>query len=65
MILQENDLKIKYMYIQVKGKVKWRDVYSTKKPEYDRWIQFVDEFNSPYLSKLEGSVLNSLWLVLV
>ena len=46
MILQENDLKIKYMYIQVKGKVKWRDVYSTKKPEYDRWIQFVDEFNS-------------------
>ena len=40
-ILQEADLKIKFMYIKVMGKVKWDDIYMTKKPEYDKWQQWV------------------------
>jgi hypothetical protein len=31
------------MFINIMGKVKNEDVYSTKKPEYDRWEKFVEE----------------------
>jgi hypothetical protein len=33
------------MYIEVMGKVKWDDIYMTKKPEYDKWEVWVSEFN--------------------
>lgn len=34
------------MFMSVMGKVKWEDIYMTKKPEYDKWEKWVSEFNN-------------------
>lgn len=58
-ILQEADLKIKFMYIKVMGKVKWDDIYMTKKPEYDKWQQWVSDFNNKAPKGLNNMIQTS------
>ena len=31
------------MYFRMRGMVNNKDIYEIKKPEYDKWVQFVDE----------------------
>lgn len=45
-IMLDKDQNFKYMYIKVRGKVKNKEVYANKKPEYDRWEQYVKEINA-------------------
>ena len=45
-VYQDEDLKIKFMLIRVRGRISKETTYSTKKPEYDNWEEWVESYNS-------------------
>lgn len=54
------------MFIEVRGKVKYEEVYGTKKPEYDRWEKFVNDYNAKAPKGLNKMIqTSSTWVYMM